>query len=207
MTFHQLPILGSQNRRPTLHANGHLIKDFMAATRPCCALGILGDGNRSTPFVALRPGEPILPQPASSPLHHGHALLGAPQSEVLQFGFTFFERSTFHVLVNPNNGIVRSVLSHIIERSHYFVFAADLDENLTAFRADIRPAGLARFSFYQRRARSSATTADQYDEVLAQFRRNPAPPGAVLEWVCRENVEYLDFTRNRLSVSPGVAPR
>jgi hypothetical protein len=37
---------------------------------------------------------------------------------------------------------------------------------------------------------------------LAQFRRRPYPAGQVLNWVCRENIEYLDLTQDRLEMNP-----
>jgi len=41
-----------------------------------------------------------------------------------------------------------------------------------------------------------------FQRALAQFRRRPDPPGQVLNWVCRDNLSYLDLTQNRLEMDP-----
>jgi hypothetical protein len=33
-------------------------------------------------------------------------------------------------------------------------------------------------------------------------QRRPDPPGQVLNWVCRDNLSYLDLTQNRLEMDP-----
>lgn len=134
-------------------------------------------------------------------LRFGHALLGEPQAEVLQFGVTFFEISAYHLLVNPNNPVVQAVLANIIERRRYFVFAIAPDQLTTTFRADLDPDGLTRLSEHRRRLRLSTTGDAEYRSVMAHFRRNPVPPGRVLEWVCRDNTDYLDFTRHRFEMN------
>ena len=48
----------------------------------------------------------------------------------------------------------------------------------------------------------SKTTDAQYQRALARFRRHPDPPGQVLNWVCRDNVDYLDLTQDRLEMNP-----
>jgi hypothetical protein len=121
---------------------------------------------------------------------------------VIQFGLKFFEQNTYHVLVNPNNPVIKAVLSALIERRHYFVFVVDAANNPTTFRADLDPGRVAKLSDYLRRAMQSTTSLRQYDEVVAQFRQHPSPPGEVLEWVCRDNADYLDYTQHRLVISP-----
>jgi hypothetical protein len=39
-------------------------------------------------------------------------------------------------------------------------------------------------------------------ELWRNFRRRPDPPGQVLNWVCRDNLSYLDLTQNRLEMDP-----
>jgi hypothetical protein len=34
------------------------------------------------------------------------------------------------------------------------------------------------------------------------FEKNPQPAGTLLNWVCRDNVEYLDLTKDRLELTP-----
>ena len=37
---------------------------------------------------------------------------------------------------------------------------------------------------------------------MAAFRRQPHPPGRVLEWVGGDDVDYLDISTNRLELVP-----
>ena len=61
---------------------------------------------------------------------------------------------------------------------------------------------LAGLSTNLRQIQGSTTTDAQYQRALAQFRRRPDPPGQVLNWVCRDNLSYLDLTQNRLEMDP-----
>jgi hypothetical protein len=191
-----------QSSRSKLIVNRQLIRDFLATPAPCCTLGLLEERSAPCAFFALRPRPSIRSGNVRSAFSHGHALLGAHQCEVLQFGFTFFEFSTYHVLVNPNNPVVHTVLNRILDRRCYFIFAINPNNHITAFRADLTGDHLARLTEYQRRTRRSTTTDAQYQETLSQFRLRPSPPGQVLEWVCCDNVEYLDLSQDRLDVFP-----
>jgi hypothetical protein len=173
----------------------------MAASTPCCTLGLVKEGTVPCAFLALRPGESIPARDVANAFNHGHALLGAPECAVIQFGFTFFGFSTYHVLVNPSNPMVQSVLASMIDRRHYFVLAINPDHRITAFRAELRQDSLARLTGSRRRLHGS-TTEFQYQHTLAHFRLHPRPPGRVLEWVCRESLDYLDPTQDRLEISP-----
>src|SRR6202035_1475360 len=61
---------------------------------------------------------------------------------------------------------------------------------------------LAGLSTNLRQIQGSTTTDGQYQRALAQFRRRPNPAGQVLNWVCRDNLSYLDLTENRLEMDP-----
>lgn len=52
------------------------------------------------------------------------------------------------------------------------------------------------------RLRHSTTTEAQYDLACLSFARNPRPPGALLNWVCRDKLEYLDLSTDRLGLNP-----
>jgi hypothetical protein len=188
--------------RPRLIVNGQLVRAFHAASAPCGVLGLLEEHGTSAPFLALRPQEPLVRRDGTRALKFGHALLGEPQTEVIQFGVTFFEISTYHLLVNPNNPVVQAVLKRIIERRYYFVFVINPDGWTTAFRADLGAQGLAQLADHRRRLRRATTSDAQYQWMVAQFGGNPVPPGRLLDWVCRDNSEYLDFTQHRLEMNP-----
>jgi hypothetical protein len=62
----------------------------------------------------------------------GLAVLG-----VIQFSFHFYGFKTYNVLVNPNNPIVQTVLTTMIESGDYFFFALDSNSSATTFRSEI----------------------------------------------------------------------
>lgn len=188
-------------RRPRLIFNGRLIREFQAAATPCGILGQLEENGSLAPFLAIRLEQPLDGR-TGTPLKFGHALLGERHGEVMQFGVTFFERSTYHLLVNPNNPTVRTILDRVLEKRYYFVFVINLTRWTTAFRAELTAEGLERLAEYRRHLRGSSTSEAQYRQTVAQFARNPTPPGCVLEWVCRHDSDYLDLTEHRLELHP-----
>jgi len=98
------------------------------------------------------------------------------------------------MLVNPNNRLVKKVLTRMVESGDYFFFAISPNQSVTAFRSEIGQKNLAGLSTNLRQIQGSTTTDAQYQRALAQFRRRPDPPGQVLNWVCRDNLSYLDLT-------------
>ena len=100
---------------PTLIVNSQLIRDFMAAPVPCCALGLVEEGNRSYSFLALRPHVPIPSGITAAGFNFGHALLGNSDFEVIQFAFEFYGFETYHVLLNPSNSVVQTVVNSMME--------------------------------------------------------------------------------------------
>jgi hypothetical protein len=71
-----------------------------------------------------------------------------------------------------------------------------------SFRNDIGQGDLAGLKSNFARVQRSATTTAQYHEALASFARNPDPPGVLLEWVCRDSAESLDFITDRFELNP-----
>ena len=106
------------------------------------------------------------------------------------------------MLVNPNNRLVKKVLMRMVESGDYFFFAISPNQSVTAFRSEIGQKNLAGLSTNLRQIQGSTTTDAQYQRALAQFRRRPDPDGQVLNWVCRDNLSYLDLTQNRLEMDP-----
>ena len=132
----------------------------------------------------------------------GHALLGTSTYEVVQFAFQFYGFQTYHALVNPSNSLAQTVLTSIVESGEYFFFAFAPNQRMTAFRTELRDATLTGLIANIARIQGSTTTERQYQHALAQLRRHPSPPGHVLEWVCRDNLDYLDLTEDRLEMNP-----
>ena len=187
---------------PKLTVNGQFMRDFMAEESPCFALGLVEERKQPCGFLALRPAEVIPPEISGLGFNFGHALLGTTEFEVIQFVFHFYGFETYNMLVNPNNRLVKKVLMRMVESGDYFFFAISPNQSVTAFRSEIGQKNLAGLSTNLRQIQGSTTTDAQYQRALAQFRRRPDPPGQVLNWVCRDNLSYLDLTQNRLEMDP-----
>lgn len=187
---------------PTLAVNGQLLRDSLAAAAPCFTLGLVEERRRQWGFLALRPAEPIPSEVTAGGFNLGHALLGNSRYEVVQFAFEFYGFETYHVLVNPGNPLVQTVLASMVESGEYFVFAFAPNQRMTAFRSAIGDAPLSGLTANMARIQGSTTTEHEYSQALAQFRRHPSPPGHVLDWVCRDNPDYLDLTDDRLEMNP-----
>jgi hypothetical protein len=97
---------------------------------------------------------------------------------------------------------VQAVLATMIAGGDYFFFALDSDSSVTAFRADIGQEALGGLKANMSRIRNSRTTDGQYRQVLERFSKNPEPAGTMLNWVCRDNVEYLDLSKDPLELTP-----
>ena len=153
-------------------------------------------------FLALRPNEVITPEISDAGFLFGHGLLGNADFEVVHFAFHFYGFKTYNVLVNPNNPLVRTVLTTMVESGDYFFFALDSQGGATAIPVRIRASGLGRTPDPSSAIQRSATTDAQYQQAVSFFQKNPGPPGVLLEWVCRDRLEYLDVTGDCLELTP-----
>ena len=52
---------------------------------------------------------------------------------------------------------------------------------------------------------ASRITDSQYRAAVAQFARNPDPRGTMLNWVCRDDLDYLDVDADPLVLNPAVS--
>jgi hypothetical protein len=146
------------------------MRDFMAEESPCFALGLVEERKQPCGFLALRPAEVIPPEISGLGFNFGHALLGTTEFEVIQFVFHFYGFETYNMLVNPNNRLVKKVLTRMVESGDYFFFAISPNQSVTAFRSEIGQKNLAGLSTNLRQIQGSTTTDAQYQRALAQFR-------------------------------------
>ncbi len=191
-----------QPARPGLSVNGQFIRDFLAAEAPCFALGLIEERQHQGGFLVLRPPRAIPPDITNAGFRFGHALLGNADFAVVQFVFSFYGFETYNVLVNPNNLLVRTVLSLMVENGDYFFFVLNADGSATAFRSEIGQEDVAGLKSNLPRIQQSRTTESQYRRAVALFERRPDPAGALLPWVCRDKEAYLDLTTDRLALNP-----
>jgi hypothetical protein len=188
--------------RPALTVNRSFISEFIAADSPCFALGMVEEQQRQYGLLALRPDQAIPAQVTNRGLNFGHALLGNATFEVIHFAFQFYGFQTYNVLLNPHNLLVQAVLAHLIESSNYFFFALNPNDRVTAFRTEIGQETLTGLQANLARIQQSTTTDSQYRQVLAHFMANPDPEGILLNWVCWNNLDYLDLTQDRMELTP-----
>lgn len=187
---------------PRLIVNRQFMREFISAETPCFALGMVEERQRPSGFLALRPREVIPPAVTNAGFRFGHALLGNAHFEVVHFAFEFYGFKTYNVLVNPNNPLVQTVLTTMVESGDYFFFALNPHGSVTVFRSEIGQEDLAGLTTNLPRMQRSTTTATQYQQAVTSFEDNPQPVGELLHWVCRDNVAYLDLTTDRLDLTP-----
>jgi len=187
---------------PKLTANRTFIRDFIAAETPCFALGVVEERKRQRAFLALRPDKIIPSEVTNAGFRFGHSLLGNADYEVVHFAFGFYGFETYNALVNPNNPLVQTVLTMMVESGDYFFFALDANGTATTFRSEIGRESLAGLKANLARIQHSRTTDAQYRKAVTSFRRNPDPPGTLLTWVCGDDAGYLDLTVDRFDLNP-----
>ncbi len=189
---------------PKLTVNRQFIDEVITAELPCCALGVVEERKQPCGLIALRPDKFIPNHITNRGVSFGHSLLGTAEYEVVHFAFHFYGFGTYNVLVNPNNPVVRAVLTMIVTSGEYFFFELNEAGGVTTFRSELGEEALAALKANFPRIQQSKTTDAQYRRAVSAFLRNPDPPGTLLHWVCRDNVEYLDLCKDRLEMTPRV---
>ena len=185
-----------------LTVNRSFMREFIEAGTPCFALGLVEEQGQQCGFLALRPEEEIPPEIADSGFAFGHSLYGSSSFEVLHFAFEFYGFQTYNVLLNPNNPLVRAVLEIMVEGGDYFFFALSESGRVAAFRTEIGQETLSQVKANLSRLRQSTTTESQYELARCAFEESPEPEGILLNWVCRDNIDYLDLSEDRLDLTP-----
>jgi hypothetical protein len=189
--------------RPRMVVNSRFMGAFLAAPTPSFALGVVEERKIQTGFMAVRPDPPIPVEALRAGFRFGHALLGRQTVEAIDFMFDFYGQATYHALLNPASPVVRHVLNLMAAAKDYVFFSLDTSAggSMVCFRSELHVSGFAELLPL---IMNATTTAEQYQWAVAAFSRRPDPPGLVLNWVCREELEYLDLTTDRLELKPPV---
>ena len=187
---------------PRLTVNRTFLREFLSEPTPCFALGLVEERQQQYGFLALRPDELIPPDVMNGGFRFGHSLMGSADFEVIHFAFEFYGFGRYNVLLNPNNPVVQAVLDILFKHKNYFFFAIDPNQSITTFRSDIDDEGLTEFEIRRSRIMGSITTDTQYEKAVAQFAKTPDPSGTLLTWVCRDTMDALDLTQDRLEMTP-----
>jgi hypothetical protein len=121
---------------------------------------------------------------------------------VLHFAFEFYGHATYHGLVPAGHPIIQAVIATLLETEDYFFFAINPDQTVTAFRSQLEDVDLVGLRTNQAQLGKASCTPEQYEKAVNVFTENPDPPGIVMDWVCRNNWDYLDITKYPLELTP-----
>jgi hypothetical protein len=187
---------------PRITMNRQFVDDFISADVPCFAMGVVEERKRKCAFLALRTVETIPSNITNVGFNFGHTVFATSEFEVVHFAFEFYNFQTYNVLVNPNNNLAQTVLRMMIESGEYFFFAISPSGSVTAFKTEIQQDNLPGIKANLHSINSSKTTDRQYNRALSVFVEKPQPPGTMLNWVCRDNVDYLDLTGDVINLNP-----
>jgi len=187
---------------PRLTVNEQFMRDFITAVTPCCALGVIEERNRKSGLLALRINNVIPNEVSNNGFRFGHSLYGSSSFEVVHFAFEFYNYKSYNVLINPNNPVAQEVLAMMIENGGYFFLVINPDNSVIAFRSEIEEEILNGLKTNILRIKHSRTTDDEYQKTVRSFEKNPQPSGEMLQWVCYNNIGYLDLTKDLLELKP-----
>lgn len=188
---------------PELTVNHSFMVELVTADTPCFAIGLVESDGIEYGFLGFRPSDSIPSSVANAGFGFGHTLLGDDTFEVIHFAFDFYGYQNYNVLLNPNNALVRKVLEVMLTHQNYFFFALDPNNgDATAFRAEIEQDTLRYLRINQSRLKNSQTTNKQFCKAVVNFSKAPNPEGMMLNWVCQDNLEYLDLSKDRMTLNP-----
>ena len=165
-------------------------------------MGMIQQSNRQSGILALRPSESIPIEVLDRGLSFGHSMFGNDRFEVIEFAFHFYGFDTYNVWVNPNNRIVQKVVANMIDNEDYFFFILNPEQGVTTFRSEVGQDALRELKANRRSIKLSTTSDRQYQQAVSTFAQNPDPNGIMLNWVCRDNMEYLDVSGDLLQLTP-----
>lgn len=190
------------NLLPILTVNDHFMRDFMSAEAPCFSMGYIEEKGSVSGFFTLRPEKPIPASFTMNGFQFGHSVLALNDAPVLHFAFHFYDYVTYNALVNPGNPIVQAVLNLMLEKQDYFFLAINPDQTATTFRSLLEYEDLAGLQTNMKDYKNMTCIPAQYEKACEIFARDPYPPGEMLTWVCRDNLDYLDLSKHRLDLNP-----
>lgn len=106
--------------------------------------------------------------------------------------------------MGQHGDLVQTILTNMISNGQYFFLALNPDKTVVAFKADIGQEDLAGLQTNFPKIQAATTTDEQYNRGLHYFHQAPDPAGKLLNWVCRDNMDFLDLklAQNRLDMNP-----
>lgn len=188
---------------PKLVLNELFVRDLMAASPPCFAMGLVEQLGNTTGFLAMRPSYNIPRSVTDDGFRFGHSLFGNKANPFLHFAFEFYGHSIHNALIDPTNPIVRTVIQTMIKTQDYFFFAITPDQKAIAFRKDIADNNFLNLKkHFQGLTDLPPYPNNQYDKICSAFAKSPDYEGVLLNWVCRDNPKYLNMQDYRFDLNP-----
>jgi hypothetical protein len=191
-----------QKLLPRLTLNRQFAEDFLEAKAPCFALGMIEERHEALGLMALRPPQAIPQEVLALGFNFGHTLIGNDDCEIVRFFFEFYGYATYEVLLNPNNSVVRTVLSQMVATGEYFFLAIAPDMGVSAFRSELGSGNLTVLQGNWGRLQHSRTDDLQYQRAVKAIQMQVREPDALLTWVCRDSMEYLDVQHDPMELTP-----
>jgi len=189
---------------PILTVNKLFMRTLLSSAAPCAALGYIEETGVKIGFLVVRPAQTIPESVLAKGFNFGHGLIGTSDYTLIQFGFEFYGFGTYYVLLNPNNPLVQTVLTTMIESGSYFFLALNPDKSVSTYKADLGQENLAGLRDNFPKIQAATTTDEQYNKGLHHFHKSPDLDGKLLNWVCRDTMNFLDLSKeeNRLDLNP-----
>ena len=180
--------------------NKRFLRAFIDAEAPCAALGLVEEAGQTRGFVAARTNESLPDHTAQAGFDFGSELLGTDRYQLIHFILHFQGFQTYDILLNPNNPLVRTVVEVMRETEQYFFFMFNEGE-LVAFQESMGQQNLDWFSSYGNVVHTATTTPEEYERGLQGITKSDRfLHGKLLDWVCRNDVSFLDLQEDRLEV-------
>ena len=82
----------------------------------------------------------------------------------------FYGADEYHVLINPNNPLVRAVLQRMVLRPDLFIFLINGNRGATAFRSGLADEDIVGLAANLPRILSSTTSAADYRQAVTLFQ-------------------------------------
>ena len=186
---------------PDLTFNGCFVDSFALGKGPnSLTLGVVEERKKEIGFIAIRPLENIPENVWAQGFNLGQRLIEEGDIQLIHFVLSFYRYHDFHIVLNPNNKIIRHVLNLMRESLAYFFFVFE-GNSMSAFRGSIDHGDNWFDNENNLEKINNATTTDcDYEMTLKIFKDENMLGGTLLSWIYRENLEFINLSNNRVKI-------
>jgi hypothetical protein len=178
---------------PQVTLNKFFISELIKAENGSGAIGILETHGEKKGFIAIKPENPIPDSYTQKGINLGQQLLGkSNEKSIIRFSVEIYDYTQYHLLLNPNNSLVRKVLKLMDEANDIFYFIFN-GSGLLTFRDDLSGLTKEQFNNNLNLINRATTTEDEYHDMLNYFREKIE--GIHLNWICGYNNNFIDLSK------------